>query len=75
MAKATLTFNLPEERSEYFTAVHAGNWKSIVFELSMFLRNKIKYGHNFKTADEALQAIKTELWHQCESNKIDPWED
>ncbi len=75
MPKATLTFNLPEEQLEYRTAVHASDWKGVVWEVSMFLRNKLKHGHEFKTADEALEAVRDELWNECKDNNLDPWTD
>jgi len=73
MPKATMTFNLPEERYEYACAIHGADWKSIVYEVSMFLRNKLKHGHEYKTADEALEAVKAELWEECNASGLDPW--
>lgn len=75
MPKATLTFNLPEEYREHSCAVHGAEWKDIVYEISMFLRNKLKHGHEYKTANEALESIKELLWAECSANGLDPWED
>lgn len=75
MPKSRLEFNLPEEQSEFNAAIHGMDWKLIVYDLSLFLRNKLKYGHEFKTADDALEAVKTELWEQCKSSNLDPWSD
>lgn len=74
MAKGRLEFDLPQEQSEYMQAVHGGDWKSIVFEVSLFLRNKLKHGHQFKDADEALEAVRDHLWEECKSYGLDPWE-
>lgn len=75
MPKATLNFKLPEEQYEYKNAIHGGDWKSIVYEVSMFLRNKLKYGHEFKDANEALEAVRDELWNECKDANLDPWSD
>lgn len=74
MPKATISFTLPEEHDEHQAAIHGQDWKHIVYEVSMFLRNKLKYGHEFKSADEALEAVRTHLWDECNDYKLDPWE-
>ena len=75
MPKATLTFDLPEESIEHRTAIHAQDWKTVVYEISLFLRNKLKYGHEFKTADEVLEVVRKELWDNCQDYNLDPWEE
>jgi hypothetical protein len=73
--KVTMTFTLPEELYEHNCALRGADWKSIVYEVSMFMRNKLKHGHEYKSADEALEAIKTALWDECSASGLDPWED
>lgn len=73
MPKANLSFKLPEEKSEYFLAVHAGDWHDIVYELDMMLRNALKHGHEYKTANDALGAVRDRLWAECKERNIDPW--
>lgn len=75
MPRATLTFKLPEETSEHQTAVHALDWKLVVYEVDMYLRNKLKHGHDLKTADQALEAVRDYLWSECKDRNLDPWED
>jgi len=75
MPKVSLTFNLPDERIEYLCAMHGEDWKLIVYDLAMFLRNALKYGHTFKTADEAFEAAKAALWERCKTSNLDPWGD
>ena len=75
MPKATLTFSLPEEQREYECATHGADWKGIVYEVSIFLRNALKYGHKYKSADEALESISRELWAECQAINLDPWGD
>ncbi len=73
MPKVTMTFNLPDERWEFDCAKQGADWKSIVYEVSMFLRNALKHGHDYKSADEALEAAKAFLWQECNDNHLDPW--
>lgn len=55
--KATLEFNLPEETTEYKRANQSQDMFAAIFHFSERLRGYRKYGHDFKTADEALEAI------------------
>jgi hypothetical protein len=43
MSVATLTFTLPDERDEHYTAINAGRYRSVIYEMQMYLRNKLKY--------------------------------
>lgn len=74
MPKVTITFNLPEESHEHHDAIHGADWKSIVYELTNYLRGKRKYGHSYKSADEALDDIWETLWNECKENNLDPWQ-
>ncbi len=56
--KATLEFTLPDEREEHLVAVHAENLYFALYEIDGQLRNWLKHGHEFKTADEALEAVR-----------------
>jgi len=62
--KATLEFNLPEERIEHLQAVHAGALVAVIDSMDEFLRNAWKYGHKYKTADEALAKTREHLREQ-----------
>jgi hypothetical protein len=59
--KARLTFTMPDEREAFEDAVHGGEWNVIVQDMDNALRNWLKYGHEFKSADEALEAARTKL--------------
>jgi len=52
--KATLEFNLPEETIEHLDALHGSEWKTIVMDLHRSLRNIRKHGHNYESAEAAL---------------------
>lgn len=75
MPKAKLEFNLPEESYEYKNAVNGSTWHGIVYEVDMFMRNSLKHGHTFKSADEALEAVREKLWDECKADGVDPWSD
>jgi len=56
-----LTFKLPDDRNEFEIAVKSMDWALTSWDLDLWLRNKLKYGHEFKTAGEALGAVRIEL--------------
>ena len=41
---ATLRFMLPEDRDEFDVAVHGGDWREAMREVTEELRTKIKHG-------------------------------
>jgi hypothetical protein len=43
MAKATITYNLPDEQDDFNNAVHASDYKAVIWDLDQKLRAKIKY--------------------------------
>jgi hypothetical protein len=56
--KATLSFNLPEERDEFETAVNAGKYKAALWEVSQYVfRPARKHGY----ADARIQALIDKL--------------
>ena len=61
MPKAILEFNLPEENEEHKVAVNSMGWHLLAYDMDQWLRGKLKHGHEFKSADEALEATRDEL--------------
>jgi len=59
--KATLTFDLPEEDRDHVLAVNASSLASIIWAIDQRLRGWLKHGHDHKTADAAIEAIRNEL--------------
>jgi|DEB19_MinimDraft_3_1074340.scaffolds.fasta_scaffold303428_2 hypothetical protein len=53
--KATLEFQLPMEQYEHRAALLGMAYKAGLEGIRQDLRGKIKYGHEFETADEALE--------------------
>ena len=70
MPTATLTFNLPDERDEFSDAVYGANWHSGAPDLDQRLRQWLKYGHEFKDANEALQAARDALWEEVRDRGV-----
>jgi len=57
--EATLKFNLPEEEDQMRMAINAMTYWSVLWDLQMKeLRGFLKYGHEFKDADEALEWVR-----------------
>lgn len=61
--KAYLRFDLPEDRAEHETAIHAMDWKYIAEKMDNYLREQIKYNEkaNPPEAIEALQRARNYL--------------
>lgn len=70
MPKAQLTYKLPEEQVDFDLANKAENWYSTLWGLDRYLRDQLKYGHNFKTGDKALEETRKLLHKLMEENKI-----
>jgi len=68
--EATLKFNLPEEKSECDIAFHAMDFVLALSDLDAKLRSWLKYGHEFKNADEALEKIRACLHESLDDNGV-----
>jgi hypothetical protein len=68
--KATLEFNLPEDENEFRLQSHGVDWALVAFEMDACLRRWLKHGHNFKTADEALEGVREALSRSLESRGV-----
>ncbi len=58
---ATLSFRLPEEAAEHLDALNGAAWQAVVWNLDQACRNWLKYGHEIKTADAALEAVREKI--------------
>lgn len=61
--EATLKFDLPEDDCNHKIAVHSMDFALTCWETDQKLRSWLKYGHEFKNADEALEETR-ELLHE-----------
>ncbi len=60
--KATLEYNLPEEQDLYIGACQGVNIKNVMRDIDNEMRNWLKHGHSFKSADEALEKVRQMLY-------------
>ena len=59
MAKATISFTLPEEQQDFHDAVHASDYKMILWDLDQKLRGEIQYNEKLDHKTElAYQAVR-----------------
>lgn len=63
---AKLTFNLPEEDYEFYSAVNGQKWRSTVVELDEFLRRAVKDDAVYTACD-----IRQELHRILSDNSLD----
>ncbi len=61
--KAALTFDLPENRGEFKVAAASMDWALTVWDMAEKLRAWLDHGHDFKTADDALQGARDFLYN------------
>ena len=63
--RATLTFELPEEKCEFDAAVNAMDWSLVAWDLDQKLRGIIKYGETYggKTIDVGDAELIREILH------------
>jgi hypothetical protein len=66
VSEANLQFKLPEEQEEFYAAMNGGEAFSALSGIQERLRIWRKHGHEFKTADEALDGMWQELHDQTE---------
>lgn len=68
--KAILEFNLPEDQKRFEMANQAIDMFSAICRFEDRLRSYHKFGHDFKTADEAIEAIRTLLYEEINIRRI-----
>jgi hypothetical protein len=68
--KATLEFNLPEDQREFEIANQSKDMLCIIGNLEDALRSYLKYGHEFKTPEEALEAIRARLHEEVNIRRV-----
>jgi hypothetical protein len=68
--KAILEFNLPEDQREFEIANQSKDMLCIIGNLEDTLRSYIKYGHDFETPEEALEAIRARLYEEINIRRV-----
>jgi hypothetical protein len=62
--KAVLEFDLPEDNTDFQSAINGHNYKSAIWDFDQLLRSEMKYK---ELSDETYQAYK---WCRAEFRKI-----
>jgi hypothetical protein len=68
--RVSFTFDTEKNQSEYDIFKQSYEMWSMIDELSNYLRDKQKYGHSFKDADDALDQIREEFYRLVNDNNI-----
>jgi hypothetical protein len=68
--KATLEFNLPDEQSEFESAVNGHLYKHVVWDIDNYLRSKLKYSDLTDTEYTIYDDIRTVLWEFINAEKL-----
>lgn len=68
--KATLEFQLPRDRAEFNMANGGAGFHSVLWDMDQWLRGKIKYGSEFKTVEDALDAARDYLRESMYDNGV-----
>ena len=70
--RATLEFNLPEEKREHLYAVHGMDFLCSLFDLDQALRQQIKHNHPGRSADylQACEDIRGWLREYMDTNGV-----
>ena len=71
MPEHIIRFKLPEEESELNIMLKAGGMFSALWDFSQWLRQQLKYGHEFPTADDALEKAQEEFYRILEEQDVD----
>ena len=58
--KATLEFNLPEERQEHMMAVLVGEMYQVLWEIDQQCRSWLKHGHEI-SAEQVMEWVRAEV--------------
>ena len=65
--KYTLT---TDERTEAVAALFGFNFYSCLWDVSQEIRTKLKHGHDFNSADDALEWCRSYIYESLESDGI-----
>ena len=68
--KATLEFNLPDDKDEHQYAVHGIDWALALLAADQELRKWEKYGHDFKSPNDAIVEIRRLIREQCDDRNL-----
>ena len=68
--KATLEFNLPEDRAEHYCAIKGADMLNVLWELKAELRSMLKYGELPDKQYEIVEKIQNFLLSSLDDHEI-----
>ena len=68
--KATIEFDLPEDTEDLDTALAAQRYRSTLWDLEQWLRNKLKYEQLTPEQDKAYQECRDQLHELLNENNV-----
>jgi len=68
--RATLKFDLLEERDEFETAVNGWKYRSVLWDLDNFLRSKLKYEELNDSEYVVYEKIREQLWNLLNEDNL-----
>lgn len=68
--KAKLTFNLPDEESEFQDAINGNAYKAVIWELDQFLRSQLKHQEMPDEVSVKVLQIRDELHSILQDHSI-----
>jgi hypothetical protein len=71
MPKAMLRFDLPEEETEFQSAIHGADYKAILWNIDQMLRSHVKHGEHEPQAKAAYQEVRDFLRGELVERGID----
>lgn len=57
-----LKFYLPQQREEAMAAMNGLGYRAALSDVGEYLRQKLKYGHNYASIEEALEDVRQYLY-------------
>jgi hypothetical protein len=68
--KAKLEFDLPEEQDDFEVASNGWKYRSVLFDLDNFLRNKLKYEKLTEEQYKAYSEVRELFWDTLRDDNL-----
>ena len=70
--KATLEFNLPEDKSDFNLAIKGSDWWHVCWQMDQYLRKRVKYDEGLTEEQlEVYEDLRGEFWKFMKDNNVD----
>lgn len=70
MARASLSWELPEDGEEFEDAYRGGEWRAVVWEVRHWLRERLKYGELKPPVRRELEALSRVLYSELSERRL-----